>query len=204
MVRVTRNAVERKQELVDAAERLFLEKGYGRTAVSDIVRSIHVAQGTFYYHFDSKDSILEAVLEKSFSALEEKLASVGSRVDIDPCEKFNRMVNLIFRFNRDNRELMDNAHLEGNSILHHRLEEMSHTKLIPHIAEVIKAGVSQGQFNAPYPAETANVLFHAVVHLMHEPGLLSERARRKRVRAALEHLLVKVLGVEDHRITLKL
>lgn len=204
MARITRNAEERKQELVDAAERLFLEKGYERTAVSDIVKSIRVAQGTFYYYFSSKDSILEVVLEKNFSALESKLASIGSQSDIDPCEKFNRMINCVFRFNKDKRELMDNAHLESNTILHHRLEEMSHTKLIPHIAEVIKAGVSQGQFNAPYPAETANVLFHAVVHLMHEQGLMSEKARRKRVRIALEHLLVRALGVEDRRITLKL
>jgi AcrR family transcriptional regulator len=189
MARVTRNAEERKQELVEAAERLFLEKGYERTAVSDIVKAIRVAQGTFYYHFNSKASILEAVLERNFSVLESKLGSIAARPDIDPCEKFNQMINWVFRFNKGKRELIDNAHLESNTILHHRLEEMSHTKLIPH---------------APYPAETANVLFHAVVHLMHEHGLLSEKARRKRVRVALEHLLVRALGIEDHKISLKL
>jgi len=204
MARITRNAEERKQELMDAAERLFLEKGYERTAVSDIVKSIRVAQGTFYYHFSSKASILEAVLEKNFSELESKLAAIGARSDIDPCEKFNQMINWVFRFNKGKRKLIDNAHLESNTILHHRLEEMSHSKLIPHIAEVVKAGVAQEQFSAPYPAETANVLFHAVLHLMHEQGVLSGNARRKRVRVALEHLLVRALGVDDHKITLKL
>ena len=204
MARITKNAEERKQELINAAERLFLEKGYERTAVSDIVRLVHVAQGTFYYHFDSKSDILEAVLEKNFVELESTLGSIGARSDIDPCEKFNQMINCVFRFTKGKRQLVDNAHLDSNTILHHRLEEMSHTKLIPHIAEVVKEGVTREQFDAPYPTETANVLFHAVVHLMHEHGLLSENARRKRVRVALEHLLVRALGVEDDRITLKL
>jgi AcrR family transcriptional regulator len=204
MARITKNAEERKLELINAAERLFLEKGYERTAVSDIVKSIHVAQGTFYYHFSSKAQILEAVLEKNFVSLESTLASIGARSDIDPCEKFNQMINCVFRFNKGKRKLIENGRLESNEILHHRLEEMSHVKLIPHIAEVVKAGVAQNQFDAPYPAETANVLFHAVVHLMHEHGLLSHNARRKRVRVALEHLLMRALGVENHRITLKL
>ena len=38
----------RRSELINAAEELFLANGYEETAVSDIVRKIGVAQGTFY------------------------------------------------------------------------------------------------------------------------------------------------------------
>jgi len=61
--RVTKVPEERKQELIDTAERLFLEKGYEQTTVADIVREIEVAQGTFYYYFSSKEEILEAIIE---------------------------------------------------------------------------------------------------------------------------------------------
>jgi len=56
----------------------FLEKGYEQTTVSDIVREIEVAQGTFYYYFSSKEEILEAIIEKDITALEEDVRQIMS------------------------------------------------------------------------------------------------------------------------------
>ncbi len=203
MGRITKNVIERRQELINAAERLFLERGYERTAVNDIVKAVGVAQGTFYYHFESKTHILESVLNKNFSALERELSLI-SEGGSDPCAKINEMLNCMFRFNRDKKKLLDGAHLESNTLLHHKLEEMSHTRLIPRVREVVEAGVAQGRFHAPVPAETTDILFHALVHLMHEPGLMSDGGRRKRVRLAVEHLFKSVLGIDGDTISLAL
>jgi AcrR family transcriptional regulator len=51
IMRVTKDPEIRRKELMDAAEKLFLEHGYEETAVSDIVKKTGVAQGTFYYYF---------------------------------------------------------------------------------------------------------------------------------------------------------
>jgi len=204
MARVTKKPAERRSELIDAAERLFLEKGYERTAVSDIVKSIPVAQGTFYYYFNSKNSILEAVLGRNFSAMESRLLSIIGQGDIDPCTRFNEMLNSLFRFTKEKKGLIDAAHLTGNAVMHHKLEEMSHTKLIPLLQEIVKEGVTQGQFNTPYPEETIDLIFHAVMHVIQEPGFMSDRSRRKRLRVVLEHFLVSVLGITNHTIALKL
>ena len=79
--RVTKVPEERKQELIDTAERLFLEKGYEQTTVADIVREIEVAQGTFYYYFSSKEEILEAIIEEDITALEDDVRQILSRED---------------------------------------------------------------------------------------------------------------------------
>jgi AcrR family transcriptional regulator len=204
MKRITKKPAERKQELVNAAERLFLEKGYERTAVGDIVRSISVAQGTFYYHFSSKTSILEAVLEKNFSEMERALTSIIERTDIDAIEQFSKMVNRLFRFSREKKGLVDAAHLASNAVLHQKLEEMSHTKLIPLVTKVVEAGVAEGQFDVPFPTETIDLIFHAVMHIIQEPAILSDRSRRKRVRLVLERFLVSALGMRNNSISLKL
>ena len=47
MVRITKDPQVRMTEILDAAEELFYVRGYHETAVSDIVKSIGVAQGTF-------------------------------------------------------------------------------------------------------------------------------------------------------------
>jgi AcrR family transcriptional regulator len=49
--------------LLDAATWVFARKGYRRAGISDIIARAGVARGTFYLHFDSKESILLAVLD---------------------------------------------------------------------------------------------------------------------------------------------
>ncbi len=49
MVRISKDPEERKNEIVDAAEELFVTKGYEKTSISDIVKKVGVAQGLFYY-----------------------------------------------------------------------------------------------------------------------------------------------------------
>ena len=62
MARIVKVPDERRSELVATAQQLFYTKGYERTSISDIVKAVGVAQGTFYYYFDSKTAVLEAII----------------------------------------------------------------------------------------------------------------------------------------------
>ena len=55
-MRVVKDAEERKNEILDVAERLFNEKGFESTSMNDIQNEIGIARGTLYYHFKSKKS----------------------------------------------------------------------------------------------------------------------------------------------------
>jgi AcrR family transcriptional regulator len=52
---------ERKDELLDIAEKLFMEKGYENTYVKDIYTKANGSFGMFCHHFKSKDEVLEEV-----------------------------------------------------------------------------------------------------------------------------------------------
>ena len=55
--RLTSQGVERKQQLLDAAARLFAERGYAQTRIVDICREAGVAKGLFYWYFDTKEQV---------------------------------------------------------------------------------------------------------------------------------------------------
>lgn len=57
----TKPAEVRRDELMDAAEALFLKKGFAATSVSEIVEEADVAKGTFYLYFKTKDDVLAAL-----------------------------------------------------------------------------------------------------------------------------------------------
>lgn len=51
-----------RERIVAEADRLFYERGYELTSFSDIADAVGISRGNFYYHFKSKDEILDAVI----------------------------------------------------------------------------------------------------------------------------------------------
>jgi TetR/AcrR family transcriptional repressor of nem operon len=52
-----------RDHIVEAADQLFYRQGYEHTSFSDIADAVRISRGNFYYHFKSKDEILDAVIE---------------------------------------------------------------------------------------------------------------------------------------------
>jgi len=53
-----------REEIVEAADRLFYRQGYEHTSFSDIAEAVGISRGNFYYHFRTKDEILDAVIAR--------------------------------------------------------------------------------------------------------------------------------------------
>jgi len=58
----------RKRDMLQAAQRLFAEKGYHATPTSEIASLAGVAQGTLFYHFKNKEGILLSLLQQTTGA----------------------------------------------------------------------------------------------------------------------------------------
>src|SRR5699024_10233971 len=62
IMRITKKPDERRNEILDVAEELFITKGYAATTITDIIGEIGIAKGTFYYYFSSKENVMHAVV----------------------------------------------------------------------------------------------------------------------------------------------
>jgi TetR/AcrR family transcriptional regulator, transcriptional repressor for nem operon len=49
--------------IIEAADQLFYQQGYEQTSFADIADAVQISRGNFYYHFKSKDEILDAVID---------------------------------------------------------------------------------------------------------------------------------------------
>ena len=54
----------RRDDFIDAAQRLIRTKGYEETSIQDILDALGASQGAFYHYFGSKADLLEAVVER--------------------------------------------------------------------------------------------------------------------------------------------
>lgn len=74
-MRITKEPEVRKQEIIDAALKLFGEKGYERTSITDIAKAIGVAQGLCYRYFPSKEALFDSAIKQYADVLVEQMIS---------------------------------------------------------------------------------------------------------------------------------
>lgn len=62
-----------RKRIIEAADRLFYQAGYEHTSFADIAGAVGLSRGNFYYHFKTKDQILEAVIAQRMTATQQLL-----------------------------------------------------------------------------------------------------------------------------------
>ena len=216
MKRIAKDTEERRKELIDIAEQLFITNGYDQTAVSDIVKEVNLSQGAFYYYFESKEDVLVAILEKNVAVMEIALRQTAERTDLDEAVKLNAMFNQFISATVSGKKIHNYIHQEMNAALHKKLKKLRFSARIAQIiAEVISKGVEKGRFNVSRPLETSYLLIMVlasafrVFNLFETNGELkdAEQANKQyheNIRVALEDLLGKALGVSDYRFFLQI
>lgn len=87
-------AASTRQQIVETADRLFYENGFGATAFADIAASIGISRGNFYYHFRTKDEILDAVIGLRLQKTEALLAHWESETEA-PRDRVRHFVHIL-------------------------------------------------------------------------------------------------------------
>ncbi|HEX7291646.1 MAG TPA: TetR/AcrR family transcriptional regulator [Conexibacter sp.] len=70
---------QNRRAILDAAQEIFTEMGYGAASIRDVVRRSGLAAGTFYNYFPDKQSVFQAVLEEHTTELRRRLREARAR-----------------------------------------------------------------------------------------------------------------------------
>jgi AcrR family transcriptional regulator len=76
----------RKQQIIDAAARVFREKGYDGATLRDIAQEAGLLPGSLYYHIRSKEELLRLIVEQPIRALQAQLEAIVAS-DTSPAQK---------------------------------------------------------------------------------------------------------------------
>jgi TetR/AcrR family transcriptional repressor of nem operon len=97
------SAVATRDQIVEAADRLFYQHGYEHTSFADIAGAVGLSRGNFYYHFKSKDAILDAVIESRVAATRQMLEQWESE-QATPVGRIMRFVEIVLTNGADIQE----------------------------------------------------------------------------------------------------
>lgn len=188
-MRVVKEAEERKNEILDVAERLFGTKGFDSTSTTDILNEIGIARGTLYYHFKSKEEILDAMIDRMTNRLIEKAEAIAARKEISVLQRLTMMM-LVLNVSDSNfhQELLEQVHKPQNALMHQKMERSLLAGINPMITALIKEGIEQGICQTDYPEEVAEMTFLYANTVFDDLMEHSEKERLKKIDAFIYNL----------------
>ncbi|MFZ5791792.1 MAG: TetR/AcrR family transcriptional regulator [Pseudomonadota bacterium] len=83
-----------RDQIVQAADKLFYRHGYEHTSFSDIADVVQISRGNFYYHFKSKDEILDAVIDARLANTRKMLAQWEAE-EKRPADRIRRFIHIL-------------------------------------------------------------------------------------------------------------
>ena len=198
-MRIVKEAKERKNEILDAAEELFAAKGYEETSTGDILDRVGIARGTLYYHFKSKEDILDALIERINGMLIAGAKKVAEDRSIPVVE---RLVRTIMSLNLDSgeasigHEVLQQVHKPQNALMHQKMQQSLLGEVVPVLAGLVEEGNAQRLFHVEYPRETMELLVLYPVTVFDECFQQTPEQQVNRVQAFIHNTEI-LLGAEE-------
>lgn len=164
-------AKKTRQDILEAARALFFKKGILNTSVSEIVKQAHVAKGTFYLYFETKDDVVEAIIHDNlthFGGIFEKLPLIP----VSP-ENCDLIVDRLMKAMQENGKVLHMMH-EARFLLYvtDNMNRYHEYYVVDEIEKAVKAwldrGVAQGLIQLPDTRFAASFIyqsFHAMIDM---------------------------------------
>lgn len=193
MARTVKKPDVRKQEIVEAAMKLFLEKTYDSSTTNDVMKVLGIAKGTIYHYFPSKSALLDAVVEQMAADY------LGRRLPaLEDCND-GALARIACLFSRDalsdtEKDAIERLHQEGNVTLHARLLAVLVEQMSPVFGRLIAEGVEEGVFDTKHPLEVAELLLAGIQFLTDEGVHAWKAADLERRAKAFPAIADRLLG----------
>lgn len=155
----TKPAEIRRDELMDAAQGLFLRKGFAATNVSEIVEEAGVAKGTFYLYFKTKEEVLAALRARFVDDFCGMVDLVMTADYEDWPKRIDAWVKACVDAYLDNVDLHD---LVFHEYAPSKREMKADNPVVTRLAVLLGEGVQAGAWSVVHPRLTAVMLFDSL------------------------------------------
>ena len=197
-MRIVKDAEERREEILDVAERLFSTKGFDHTSTNDILEGVGIARGTLYYHYKSKEDILDGVIERMTNRM---MVDAKKIVQNKTMSFQERLTESVLALNVDSKlgeEVMAQVHRPQNALMHQKMQTILLAGINPILTELVEEGIRQGIFHTQYPesmVEMAILYANVAFDELNMAGLSTEQ--REREISGFIYNLERLMGMEE-------
>ena len=141
---------ERKNEILNTAQKFFYTLGYEKTSVNMIIEELGIAKGTFYHYFNSKVELLDELVDRMALHIMNAMEPIVES-DLDAINKLNKIFRAARTIKTDNIDLMIPAmevlYSDENIITRYKMNMKNTERMLPVYIKIINQGIEEKLFD---------------------------------------------------------
>ena len=169
MARVVKEPGIRRSEILDVAQKLVYTKGYEQMAIQDILDELQIAKGTFYHYFDSKQAMLEALIERLTEQAIDVLDPIVHDAQLSALEKFRQFFDTSVRWKTQRKAFLTAVlrvwYTDENVLVREKSNMVAMQQIVPLLTVIIKQGVEEGVLTTPFPEQVGKIIMELFLGL---------------------------------------
>jgi AcrR family transcriptional regulator len=157
----------RRDAFVEAATLRIQSHGYERMSIQDVLDDVGASRGAFYHYFDSKQALLEAVIERMGDAAMAGMHGALDDPDLSAPQKFDLVFSSIAAYKAARYDLvmaiLDVWLSDDNAVVREKFRAYVATRMSPFLATIIRQGAGEGSMAVDDPDAAAAVVVSLVL-----------------------------------------
>ena len=190
--------------ILDALQELLKTQDLQNISVNDIAQKAGVGKGSIYYYFNSKDAIVDALIERNYKIPLETAKELAKQKEISP---YHRMA-LIFSACRNSSQMFSQSEgtlqkngmfqtAQSQAYIHQKYLKYLINELKPYLTEIIQQEIDEGLIVFEYPEELAEIVLIVLTVKLDNHIIPSTSQEIENCIRALITLLEKGTGTQE-------
>ena len=204
----------RRNDILNAAQTMVYSKGYEQMSIQDILATVHISKGAFYHYFDSKQALLEALIERMALQVITIITPIVQDDRLPATEKLHRVFDMASRWKTDRKEylikMVNVWYTDENAVLRQKTQSAVLPLIAPLLTAIFCQGVREGVFHTAYPNQISGIIFSllqgfgdTLVALMIQPELtLEDLQHMEALSASHQDAVERILGAQPGSLPL--
>ena len=191
--------IKTRDQILNAAETLFMSKGYDKTSINDIQNIVGIARGTLYHHFNSKEEIMDVIIKRKTKILIDRAKKVVDDDDLTAIEKLKETIKVL-NMQTDSGKIMDHLHKPQNALMHEKINTLMLSEVIPLLSSIVEEGIEKGSFHSAYPYESTEMLVFYAKYAFDDATKENQAEKHPRRVRAFVHNTALLLGIDEKTV----
>ena len=152
----------KRNKILDFAQRLVYSKGYAHITIQDILDGLKISRGALYHYFDSKDALLEALVDRMGLAAVEGFLPILQNPHLTAIQKFRRYFEASVQWKSAGKAvilgMLRNWYANDNTNIRQKMSVRSIKGTASMLEPMIRQGMEEGVFSTRYPEQVAETI----------------------------------------------
>ncbi|HEV2236959.1 MAG TPA: TetR/AcrR family transcriptional regulator [Ktedonobacterales bacterium] len=159
----------KRNAILDTAQRLIYTTGYEQMTIQDVLDELQISKGAFYYYFDSKPALLDALVARMQDEVLALLRPIADDAHTSALERLRLFFPELARWKTERKglvlELVRVLYSDDNALFRQKARGRAIATVAPLLAQILRQAIQEGVVTADFPDEIGEMTVCLVLDL---------------------------------------